>query len=93
VSDGKIIRSGKIRVKRGGKVLHEGSIASLKRFKEDAKEVTSGYECGIGLEHFEDIEIGDILECFELKQVAAKLDMAIKDEPKAKPVIEQGAHA
>ncbi len=94
VLDGKIVRSAKIRVKRGNKVLHEGSIASLKRFKDDAKEVTHGYECGIGVEHFEDVEVGDILECYELKQVAAKLDGAIKDEPKAKtPVVEQGAHA
>ncbi len=94
VLDGKIVRSAKIRVKRGTKVLHEGSIASLKRFKDDAKEVTHGYECGIGVEHFEDVEVGDILECYELKQVAAKLDGAIKDEPKAKATaVEQGAHA
>ncbi|MES2504986.1 MAG: translation initiation factor IF-2 [Myxococcota bacterium] len=94
VLDGKIIRSGKIRVKRGPKTMHEGTIASLKRFKDDAKEVTNGYECGIGLDHFDDVQIGDILECYELKQVAAKLDRAIKDEPKVKaPAPEQGAQA
>ena len=96
VLDGKINRSAKIRVKRGDKSLHVGDIASLKRFKDDAKEVTSGYECGIGLASFDDIEIGDVLECFENKEVAAKLDEALKDKPKEKKpvdIAEQGAPA
>ncbi len=54
-----------------------GSIGSLKRFKEDVKEVTAGYECGVGLDGFGDIQEGDILECFELKEVEAKLSEAI----------------
>jgi translation initiation factor IF-2 len=93
VQDGKIIRSGQIRVKRGTKVLHQGKISSLKRFKDDAKEVTSGYEFGLSLEGYDDLEIGDILECFELKQVAAKLDAALKDEPKASKSESAGAGA
>ncbi len=71
VFDGKIIRSAKLKVKRKGKVVHIGSIASLKRFKDDVKEVSAGYECGVSLESFIDVQEGDMLECFELKQVTA----------------------
>lgn len=83
VQDGKIIRSGQVRVKRGNQVLHQGKISSLKRFKDDVKEVGSGYEFGLNLEHYDNLEVGDLLECFELKQVAAKLDAALKNEPQA----------
>ncbi len=83
VQDGKIARSGQVRVKRGSQILHQGKIASLKRFKDDVKEVTSGYEFGLALEGYDGLEVGDVLECFELKQVAAKLDAALKDEPQA----------
>ena len=64
VLDGKITRNSQIRVVRDGIVVSEDSIASLKRFKDDVKEVQSGYECGIGLEKFNDIKEGDILEAF-----------------------------
>lgn len=83
VLEGKISRSAQIRVKRNNQVVHQGKISSLRRFKDDAKEVTAGYEFGIALENYDAIEVGDILECFELKQVAAKLDVALKDEPQA----------
>lgn len=77
VLDGKIVRSAKVRLKRKNEDLFVGSIATLKRFKEDVKEVGAGYECGIGLEGFGDIQEGDILECFELKEVEAKLSESI----------------
>ncbi len=69
VTEGKITRSAKIRVVRDGIVIHEGEIASLKRFKDDAREVNQGYECGIGLEKFNDIKDGDIFEAYEMQEV------------------------
>ena len=71
VLDGKITRNSQIRVVRDGVVIFEDAIASLKRFKEDAKEVASGYECGVGLEKFNDIKEGDILEAFIMEEVKA----------------------
>ncbi len=71
VTDGKILRSGQVRVIREGKVVHEGQIASLKRFKDDVREVASGYECGIGLERFNDVKVGDTLEVFTQEEVKA----------------------
>jgi len=69
VTEGKITRNAQIRLIRQGVVVHEGKIASLKRFKDDVKEVVSGYECGIGLEKFNDIKEQDIMEAFIIKQV------------------------
>lgn len=77
VLDGKILRAGKMRVRRGNEIVHTCGIASLKRFKDDVREVAAGYECGISLEGFNDIREQDVFECFELKQVAAKLDEAL----------------
>ena len=71
VLDGKITRNSQIRVVRDGIVIFEDAIASLKRFKEDAKVVASGYECGVGLEKFNDIKEGDILEAFIMEEVKA----------------------
>ncbi len=71
VLDGKVTRNSQIRVVRDGIVIFEDAIASLKRFKEDAKEVASGYECGIGLEKFNDIKEGDILEAFIMEEAKA----------------------
>jgi translation initiation factor IF-2 len=64
VTEGKATRNSLIRVVRSGQVLHVGKIASLKRFKDDAKEVQTGYECGISLEDFNDIKDGDVFEFF-----------------------------
>ena len=50
-------------------MIHEGIISSLKRFKDDAKEVTQGYECGIGIENYNDIKEGDVIECFQMEEV------------------------
>jgi len=71
VTEGKILRSGQVRVIRDGAVIHEGSIESLKRFKDDVREVASGYECGIGLERFNDIKVGDIFEVYTQEEVKA----------------------
>lgn len=68
VLDGKITRNAQIRVVRDGIVIFEDAISSLKRFKDDAKEVASGYECGVGLEKFNDIKEGDILEAFIMEE-------------------------
>jgi translation initiation factor IF-2 len=71
VAQGAIPRSASIRVIRDGVVIHEGKIASLRRFKDDVREVTEGFECGIGLERFNDIKVGDILEAFEIREEPA----------------------
>lgn len=73
VSDGKVTRTASVRLLRDGVVAYTGKIASLKRFKDDAREVLKGYECGIGLENFNDIKIGDIIEAFEMIEEAATL--------------------
>ena len=70
VQDGKVSRNSQIRVVRQGIVIFEDKISSLKRFKDDAKDVAQGYECGIGLDRFNDIKEGDILEAFIMEEVA-----------------------
>ncbi|HPE38195.1 MAG TPA: translation initiation factor IF-2 [Bacillota bacterium] len=72
VLDGKVLRSSEVRIVRDGIVVHTGKLASLKRFKDDAKEVASGYECGISIENFNDIKEGDIVEAFEMQEVKRK---------------------
>jgi len=72
VTDGKVVRTASIRLLRDGVVVYDGKIFSLKRFKEDAKEVATGYECGIGLENFNDIKVGDVLETYVKEQVERK---------------------
>jgi translation initiation factor IF-2 len=69
ITDGKIARHAQIRVVRDGVVIFEDKISSLKRFKDDAKEVAQGFECGVGLEKFNDIKEGDILEAFVMEEV------------------------
>ena len=69
VNEGKVVRSAQVRVVRGGIVLHDGRIASLKRFKDDAKEVLAGYECGISIENFNDILEDDVIECYMMEEV------------------------
>ena len=63
-----------MRVKRQDKVIYEGKIASLKRFKDDVKEVQAGYECGVGLDKFNELQPGDILEVYQLEEVKAHLE-------------------
>ncbi len=69
VLDGKIQRGCSVRVLRDNIVIHEGELASLRRFKDDVKEVASGYECGMQVEKFNDIKVGDVIECFVMQQV------------------------
>ncbi|MBQ4040430.1 MAG: translation initiation factor IF-2, partial [Oscillospiraceae bacterium] len=69
VQDGKIVRNCQVRVVRDGIVIHEGVLASLRRFKDDVKEVNSGYECGMQVEKFNDIKEGDTIECFVMEQI------------------------
>ena len=69
ITDGKIARSAQIRIVRDGVVIQEDKIASLRRFKDDVKEVAEGYECGVGLERFNDIKEGDVLEAFVMEEI------------------------
>jgi translation initiation factor IF-2 len=69
----RITRNTKIRLIRDGIVVYSGSLGSLKRFKDDVKEVVAGYECGLNLEKFNDIKAGDIIEGYEQVEVKAKL--------------------
>src|SRR5262245_1851926 len=71
ITDGKVTRNAEIRLLRDNVVIFEGKIASLKRFKEDASEVTRGYECGIGIQNFNDVKIGDTIEAFVTEKVMA----------------------
>ena len=70
VTDGKVQRNASVRLLRDNVVVFEGKLDSLKRFKDDAREVAAGYECGIGLEKFNDIKEGDVIECFVMEEVA-----------------------
>ena len=72
VQEGKVVRNAEIRLVRDGIVIHEGKISSLRRFKDDAREVNQGYECGIGIENYNDIKIGDTIECFHMVEVERK---------------------
>lgn len=69
VQDGKISRNSQVRIVRDGIVVHEGILSSLKRFKDDVKDVAAGYECGIGIENFNDIKDGDIVESFVMEEI------------------------
>ena len=70
VLDGKAVRNSKARVLRSGTVVFEGGIRSLKRFKEDARDVQAGYECGLGLEGFNDLQLKDQIEFYHREEVA-----------------------
>ena len=74
VTDGKILRGSKARLLRDDVVVYDGRIVSLKRFKEDAREVLTGYECGIGLDNYNDIKSGDVIEAYMIEEVTATLD-------------------
>ncbi|HEX7120795.1 MAG TPA: EF-Tu/IF-2/RF-3 family GTPase, partial [Gemmatimonadaceae bacterium] len=73
VRSGVISRQARVRVIRDGVEIYTGAIASLRRFKDDVREVKEGYECGIGIENFNDIKVGDVIECFRKEQVARSL--------------------
>jgi len=73
VLEGKLKRNNKVRLIRDGIVVYQGALGSLKRFKDDVKEVKNGYECGLNIEKFNDIKVGDIVESFEEKEVKQTL--------------------
>jgi translation initiation factor IF-2 len=70
VLTGKIVRSAKVRLVRDGSIIHEGTIGSLKRFADDVREVLAGYECGLHLDGYDDVHEGDVIEAYEIKEVA-----------------------
>jgi len=74
VTDGKVTRNSKVRVIRDGVVVHQGSIDNLKRFKDDVKDVLKGFECGLQVKNYQDLQVGDNLEIFEETSIARKLD-------------------
>jgi translation initiation factor IF-2 len=85
VRQGIIRRNARIRVVRNGVEVYDGQVASLKRFKDDAREVKEGLECGIGVENFNDVKVGDVLESYHVEQVARTLDgAAMTDESRGK---------
>ncbi len=74
VTDGKMERRQHMRVVRDGVVIYEGKNSSLRRFKDDVKEVQAGYECGVGIENFNDIKIGDVIECFYMEEIKPEIE-------------------
>ena len=72
MTDGFVTRKNKIRVIRDGIVIHDGDVDQLKRFKDDVSEVKAGYECGISIKNFNNIEIGDTIEGYEMKEIKRK---------------------
>ena len=84
VVDGKVTRRSHVRLIRDSVVVHTGRLSSLRRFKEDASEVTHGYECGIGIENYGDVKEGDIIEAFEVESIAAVLDQPTSAAPARK---------
>jgi translation initiation factor IF-2 len=76
VRRGVINRTGRVRVIRDAVEVYDGTIASLRRFKEDVREVREGFECGIGIENFNDIKVGDVIECYRTEEVARTLQPA-----------------
>ncbi len=73
VTEGLVKRGAKVRLLRDNVVIHDGNLAQLKRYKEDVKEVKEGYECGMSFENYNDIQVGDYIECYEIETIAAKL--------------------
>ncbi len=85
VQDGKVTRSSRVRVVRDGKIVYTGQLASLKRFKDDAREVQAGMECGLAVADFADVKAGDSLEVFEVERVAASLGTPLSKVQPAGP--------
>jgi len=73
ITEGMVKRGSKVRLLRNDIVIHEGTLKTLRRFKDDVKEVKEGYECGMAFENYSDIQVGDIIECFDIEEVARSL--------------------
>ena len=77
VTEGMVKRGAKVRLLRDNVVIHEGDLAQLKRAKDDVKEVKSGFECGMRFEKYDDIKVGDVIECYEIEKIAVSLDIRV----------------
>jgi translation initiation factor IF-2 len=73
VVEGMVKRGAKVRLLRDNVVIHEGALKTLKRIKDEVKEVAQGYECGMAFENYDNIAAGDVIECFEVEQIARQL--------------------
>ena len=73
ITEGVVRRGAKVRLLRDNVVIHEGNLGQLKRFKDDAKEVREGYECGMSFENYNDLQVGDVIECYEIEEIAVTL--------------------
>ncbi|MDQ7052712.1 MAG: EF-Tu/IF-2/RF-3 family GTPase [candidate division KSB1 bacterium] len=74
VLSGKLRRADNVRLYREDKLIYEGKLGSLKRFKDDVREVQAGFECGLSIEGFDDIHVGDVVECFQVTEIKRSLD-------------------
>jgi translation initiation factor IF-2 len=83
ILDGKVTRNAPCRLVRDHVVVYTGKVNSLRRFKDDAREVLAGYECGVGLDNFSDVKVGDVIEAYELEQVARKLGPVARAEARS----------
>jgi len=84
VSEGLVKRGAKVRLLRENVVIHEGTLKTLKRFKDEVKEVKSGFECGMAFENYEDIRVGDMIECFEIQEFARTVEARVESKSEAK---------
>jgi translation initiation factor IF-2 len=73
ISEGSVRRGAKVRLLRDSVVIHEGSLSTLKRFKDDVREVNENYECGMSFENYNDLKVGDVIECFDIQEIAPTL--------------------
>ena len=73
ITEGMVKRGSKVRLLRDNVVIHEGALKTLRRFKDDVKEVKEGYECGMAFENYSDMQVGDIIECFDIEEIARSL--------------------
>lgn len=78
-------RDAEVRVLRDGAVIYTGRVSSLRRFKEDANEVRAGFECGVGVSNFNDVKVGDILECFKIEKTPAFAGDAVLAPDRGRP--------
>ena len=73
ITEGEVKRGARVRLLRDNVVIHEGSLKTLRRFKEDVREVQQGYECGMAFESYDDLKEGDIVECYEVEEISRSL--------------------
>ena len=75
VKEGLVKRGAKVRIIRDGVVIYTGALSQLKRFKDDVKEVKEGFDCGMSFENYDDVKVGDMIECYEIEEIAVKLKL------------------